>query len=156
MAQTMPIIIGKSTNPRYFKNIKKLPVTYYANSKAWMMSEIFRDFLHAFDALFGALGRKILLFADNCATHSPDTFSLRNVKVVFYPPNCTSIIQPLDLGLIKCFKQVYIQEVASAEGCMFDGHKEMGSTQDQHPAGHPLYCFGMATSDPVYNPELFC
>jgi hypothetical protein len=22
--------------------------------------------------------------------------------------------------------------------------------------GHSLYCFGVATSDPVYNPELFC
>jgi hypothetical protein len=65
----VPIVIGKLAKPQCFKNVKKLPVTCYANSKAWKMSEIFRNFLHALDAL----GRKILLFVDNCATHSPDT-----------------------------------------------------------------------------------
>jgi hypothetical protein len=101
----MPIIIGKSVKPWYFKNVKKLPVTCYANSKVWM-TEIFRDILHALDASFGALGKKVFLFVDNCAAHPPDTSSLRNVKVVFYPLNCSSVIQPLDLGLIKCFKQM--------------------------------------------------
>jgi hypothetical protein len=52
------------SDKRCFKNVKKLPVTYCANSKAWMTSEIFRHFLHALDASFGALGGKILLFAD--------------------------------------------------------------------------------------------
>jgi hypothetical protein len=67
--------------------------------------------LHALDASFGALGRKILLFADNCASNSPDASFLRNIKVVFYPSNCTSVVQPLDLGLIKCFKQVYRKQL---------------------------------------------
>jgi hypothetical protein len=35
---------------------------------------------------FGALGKKILPFVDNCAAHSPDTSSLRNIKVLFLPP----------------------------------------------------------------------
>jgi hypothetical protein len=73
-------------SPQCFKNVKKLPVTYYSNLKAWKTSEIFRDFLHALDTSFGATGRKILLFVDNCAALSPDTSSLRHVKVVFYPP----------------------------------------------------------------------
>jgi hypothetical protein len=50
-----------------------------------MTSEIFRDFLQALDASFGALGTKILLFVDICAAHSPDASSLRNGKVVFTP-----------------------------------------------------------------------
>jgi hypothetical protein len=78
------IIIGKSVKPQCFKNVKKLPVTYYANSKVWMTSEIFRDFLRALDASFGALGRKIL-FVDNCAAHSPDTSSVE-CKGGFSPP----------------------------------------------------------------------
>jgi hypothetical protein len=89
----VPIIIGKSVKPWCFKNVKKLPVTYYASSKAW----IFRDFLRALVASFSALGRKILFFVDDCAVHSPDTSSLRNVNVFFYPLNCTSVVQPLDL-----------------------------------------------------------
>ncbi|KAH7976898.1 hypothetical protein HPB52_021475 [Rhipicephalus sanguineus] len=32
---------------------------------------------------------------------------LRNVKVVFLPPSCTSQLQPLDAGVIKCMKQKY-------------------------------------------------
>jgi hypothetical protein len=83
-----------------------------------MTSEIFRDFLRALDASFSALGRKILLFADNCAAHSPDTSSLRNVKMVVYPPNSTSIVQPLDLGVIKGFKQVVQRAV-----CLMDAGK---------------------------------
>jgi hypothetical protein len=47
----VPIIIGKSTKPQCLKNVKKLPVTCYANS-------ILRDFLRALDASFSALGRE--------------------------------------------------------------------------------------------------
>jgi hypothetical protein len=36
----------------------KLPVTYYANSKAQMTPGIFRDVLLALDAFFGAQGKK--------------------------------------------------------------------------------------------------
>jgi hypothetical protein len=34
------ILIGKSANSRCFKNIKRLPVKYFANRKAWMTSDI--------------------------------------------------------------------------------------------------------------------
>jgi hypothetical protein len=88
-----------------------------------MMTEIFRDFLRALDASFGAIGRKVLLFADNCAAHSLDRSSLRNVKVVFYPPNCTSIIHPLDSGVIKCFKQVYREQLVQRAVCLMDAGK---------------------------------
>jgi hypothetical protein len=36
------IVIGKSANLWCFKNVNKLPVTYYTNSKAWMMSDFQR------------------------------------------------------------------------------------------------------------------
>jgi hypothetical protein len=35
------IVIGKSTKSRCFKNVKKLPIKYHANSKAWMTTVIF-------------------------------------------------------------------------------------------------------------------
>jgi hypothetical protein len=63
------------------------------------------------------------LFVDNCAAHFPDTSSLRNVKVVFYHPNCNSAIQPLDLGLIKCFKQVYRKQLVQRVVCLMDAGK---------------------------------
>jgi len=51
--------------------------------------------------------RQIILFVDNCAAHSEDTTFLRNVKVVRYPANCTSTLQPLDLGIIHSVKAYY-------------------------------------------------
>lgn len=51
------IIIGKSRNPRCFKNIKSdcLPVTYESNSKAWMTAELWSKILLNWDL---ELGRK--------------------------------------------------------------------------------------------------
>jgi hypothetical protein len=88
-----------------------------------MTLEIIRDLVCALDASFSAPGRKILLFIDNCATHSPDTSPLRNVKVLLTPPNCTSVIQPLALGLIKCFKQVYRKQLVQKAACLMDAGK---------------------------------
>jgi hypothetical protein len=45
--------------PRGFKNIKKLPVKYYANKKAWMTTAIFMEFLRALDATTGVQGRNV-------------------------------------------------------------------------------------------------
>jgi len=32
---------------------------------------------------------------------------ITNVKVVYYPPNATSMLQPLDLCIVKVFKHLY-------------------------------------------------
>lgn len=124
----IPIVIGKAAKPRCFKNIKKLPVQYYANGKAWMTTDIFLDFLHGLDASMGAQGRKIILFLDNCAAHPRELSFLRNVKVIFYPPNCTSVLQPLDAGVIKCFKGYYRKQLVERAVCMLDAGKEVKMT----------------------------
>jgi hypothetical protein len=107
----VPIVIGKFSNPRCFKDVKKLPVKYHANSKAWMTTEIFCSFLHSLDMQMGAQNRKIILFVDNCAAHPKDTPFLRNVRVVWYPANCTSALQPLTLGIIHSFKAYYTKRL---------------------------------------------
>ena len=76
----VPIVIGKSPNPRCFKNVKKLPTKYQVNGKAWMMTEIFCSFLHSLDAQMGAQNRQIILFVGNCAAHLSDTFFLGMLK----------------------------------------------------------------------------
>ena len=64
-------MIGKSLNPRCFKNINKsaLPVTYRANSKAWMRSDIFIEWLKYLDNYFRIKNKKILLLIDNAGSH---------------------------------------------------------------------------------------
>ncbi|CAB5374532.1 unnamed protein product [Rhizophagus irregularis] len=65
------LIIGKSLNSRCFKNINKsaLPITYRANSKAWMRSDIFIEWLQHLDRWFCTINRKILLLVDNAESH---------------------------------------------------------------------------------------
>ena len=64
-------MIEKSSNPRCFKNLNKsaLPVTYRANSKTWMRSDIFIEWLNHLDYYFHTLNRKILLLIDNAVSH---------------------------------------------------------------------------------------
>ncbi|CAH2245025.1 jg17422 [Pararge aegeria aegeria] len=86
------LVIGKSKKPRCFKNIRSLPVTYENNVKSWMTSEIFERWLRNWDAELKANNKKILLLVDNCPTHPAVTY-LKCIKLVFLPPNVTSVLQ---------------------------------------------------------------
>lgn len=50
--------------------------------------------------------RQILLFLDNAPCHPVD-IQLSNINIVFFPPNTTSVVQPLDQGVIRSFKCHY-------------------------------------------------
>jgi hypothetical protein len=58
--------------------------------------------------------RRILLLLDNAPKHF-EAFERDNVKIVFFPPNCTSWKQPCNMGIIaalkKKFKYFYLKDV---------------------------------------------
>lgn len=97
-------IIGKSANPRCFKN-QILPVKYRSNSKSWMTSTLFTEELLQWDAELQKKNRKILLLVDNCPAH-PEV-PLNQIKLVFLPPNTSSKLQPMDQGVIHSLKSHY-------------------------------------------------
>ena len=97
------LIIGKSANPRCFKGVKSLPVDYHSNTKAWMTSTLWTEWIKAFDKKMQLSGRKILLIIDNCPAH-PNVPNLSNTEVVYLPPNTTSKTQPCDQGIIQALK----------------------------------------------------
>jgi hypothetical protein len=51
--------------------------------------------------------RKILLFVDHCSAHPKDVRKFKNVQVEFFPANTTSVLQPMDHGIIKSLKQKF-------------------------------------------------
>ncbi|XP_060080562.1 tigger transposable element-derived protein 6-like [Ylistrum balloti] len=101
-----PLIIGKSLNPRCFKNIRpaQLPVTWRTNKKAWMTGQLFRERVTDLDRRMRLARRHILLFLDNALSHP--SLKLTNIKLVFFPVNTTSVLQPLDQGIIQTVKVV--------------------------------------------------
>lgn len=97
------LVIGKSKSPRCFKNVKSLPVNYEAQRKAWMTSELFEKWIREWDQELRRSKNKILLLVDNCPAH-PVVPNLSNIKLCFLPANTTSMLQPLDQGVIKSLK----------------------------------------------------
>jgi len=96
-------VIGKSKTPRCFKDAKSLPVIYEANKRAWMTSELWDGFLRKWDSELKRKREMILLVVDNC----PSDTKLNDfhcIKLVFLPPNCISVLQPMDQGIIRCLK----------------------------------------------------
>ena len=55
---------------------------------------------------------KILLTMDNCPAHPKHLQGIHpNIKVMFLPPNTTSIMQPLDQEVIRNVKTLYQMRV---------------------------------------------
>lgn len=103
-------VIGKSKSPRCFKGVKSLHVKYSFNKNAWMTTILFKEWLIDFDKKMAEKNRNVLLFVDNCSAHKPDV-RLKNVSIHFLPANTTSLIQPMDQGIISAFKRNYRKEI---------------------------------------------
>ena len=104
------LTIGKLEKPRHMKNIKSLPTSYKWNSKSWMTGKTFEEWVRKLDQSFLLKGKSVLLFIDNCAAH-PQIKDLRAVKLVFLPPNTTSVLQPCDQGIIQNLKTFYHKRI---------------------------------------------
>ena len=50
------------------------------------------------------------MLVDNCTAH-PHVSTLKNIQLEFLPPNTTSLIQPMDHGIIKNLKTLYRKEL---------------------------------------------
>ncbi len=76
---------------------------------------IFIECLWRFNTFIGeTAGRRALLLLDNASVHGreEDLPDFPNVQVKFLPKRTTSILQPLDLGIIACFKRRFQQKQA--------------------------------------------
>jgi hypothetical protein len=96
----VPIVIGKSSKPNCFKDVKKLPIKYHANSKAWMMTEMFCSILHSLDMQMVAQKK-------------------RKVKAFFYAHSVTDADRENILSLEKSYFQLR-QNSSKKQKTMYD------------------------------------
>ncbi|KAG0411542.1 hypothetical protein HPB47_011321 [Ixodes persulcatus] len=83
-------------------------VRYGFNERAWMTREIFVEELKRWDCELDARKRKILLLVDHCPCHLVSgKVGLRNIEVVYPPPNKGGNLLPLDHGVVQVFKRRY-------------------------------------------------
>ena len=77
------LVIGKSLRPRFKNvNVDNLPVTYRANKKAWMTSQIFTEWLAAWSLYLAKVNLKIFFLGANCTAH-PHVSTLKNIPLEF-------------------------------------------------------------------------
>ena len=111
------VFIGKQKNPSAFKNRtpESLKVNYYNQRNAWMDAGNFEHWFRYKFIPFVSLklqnmgsDKKALLLVDNCSAHpNPDEISTSKFLVTFLPPKVTSLIQPMDQGVIETLKRLY-------------------------------------------------
>lgn len=124
-----PLVIEHAERPRAFRRKygSDLGFDYWSNKNALMTAEGFtrsahefqgKDFadtsvccrwLRRFDHEMQKPGRHIVVLVDKFKGHSVDASAWKptNIKVIFFAANITSLLQPLDQGIIKSFKAHY-------------------------------------------------
>lgn len=109
------MLIGKSERPRCFKNVN-IPLHYKASKNAWQTRDLFSDwYINQFvpqvtEHLWSKnLPVKALLLVDNATCHGTELSvpQTENFKIMYFPPNMTPLLQPLDQHVIKSFKTTY-------------------------------------------------
>jgi hypothetical protein len=77
--------------------MESLPVLYYANKNAWITPEM-------------------LPVLDNSTAH-PHLDYLKNIQFEFLSPNTTSLVQPMDMGIIKKIENFISLKIGKLHSC---------------------------------------
>lgn len=101
-----PFVIGKSAIPQAFKKKTGAQLGFCYYSKSLDGFNIFEQRLQEWNEKLQQNNRHVLLWVDNFSGHTvPDTIT--NICVELFSPNLTSHVQPMDTGIICCFKAHY-------------------------------------------------
>lgn len=107
-------VLGKTKRPTCYlpdENMDTPSVHYDFNKSGWMTTPVFNAYLMWFWNHVCARGtprRRTVLVVDNCPSHVDFTNPCPQLlSVVFLPPNSTSLIQPMDQGIIRTLKWLY-------------------------------------------------
>lgn len=122
-----PLLVGSAMNPHCFRD-ERSPIPYTSKKNAWVDRKIYREwwsniFLPAV-RLF--THEPFALLMDNCSGHDPSCVDPRGqVEVIYFPPNCTSVYQPLDQGIITTLKTLYKKEMLTSFATAYERFEEL-------------------------------
>ena len=85
---------------------------------------MFEEWVRDLNKKFESEKRKVALIIDNCPAH-PIIDNLSDIKLVFLPPNTTSVNQPMDQGIIRCLKANYRKQLVKLILCTLDSNKPL-------------------------------
>ena len=105
--------------------VKDMAVDWYASKNAWMTGEIHHQIMLKLNQDMQRGGRKILYICDNASSYQVQEYS--NIKFLMLPPNATSILQPLDQGIIMATKRRYKKQLAERYLVCVENNKDANS-----------------------------
>jgi len=101
-------MIGKAKQPKFFKPPRdRCPLPYFSQPSAWMDADMLKSWFETVfvPAVRACTALPVALIWDNCGAH--EELESTSVSFIPLPRNCTSVYQPLDLGIIACLKMRY-------------------------------------------------
>ena len=120
-------VIGKShcLQKKYKMQVKDMSVDWYASKNAWMTGEIHHQIMSKLNNEMRLSNHHILYVCDNASSHQVREYS--HIKFLMLPPNATSIMQPLDQGIILSAKRRYKKKLAERYLACVENNKDANS-----------------------------
>jgi hypothetical protein len=149
-----PYFIGTAVVPHALRGrdvSDELGVTYTSTRKGWMTSSRFIEWLQALDIDMRRQGRQILLLVDNASPHVRPTIPMTNVRLEFLPPNTTSVLQPLDQGVIACVKRGFTRVKARRAYVAFKENRRLEQVSVYDAMQWANEAWGSVTAETISN-----
>jgi len=113
------VLIGKDAKLCGFKSLTVRPVVYKSQKNTWLTASLFEEwFKEQFVPQVQSflknmeLPPKAVLFMDNRDGHLENLWH-DEIRVEFFPPNISLLIQPMDVGVLQNLKTLYRISVMS-------------------------------------------
>lgn len=97
-----PVIVGNTQS----LNSTSLPVLFHYHPDSIVTVDLFSSWLKEWDRELHTKRKKIVVLMSK-TPHHPENPHVFNINVTFFPPDTSTVLQPLQMGIINIFKSLY-------------------------------------------------